>query len=80
MPAVVEYMLETYPALDPSRVYVNGYTWLFDKDGVPMAGVNITDFLPHGLYPEYGKVAWDFMQHYSRDPETLEVIYTPYNP
>ena len=57
------------------------YTWLFDNaDGVPMAGVNITDFLPHGLYPEYGKVAWDFMQHYSRDPETLDVIYTPYNP
>ena len=57
----------------------NNYTWLIDNaDGIPMIGINITDFLPHGLYPEYGKVAWSFMSHYARNQETLEVIYTPY--
>ena len=26
LPQMVRYMLETYPALDPSRVYVSGYS------------------------------------------------------
>ena len=57
----------------------NNYQWTFDNDaGVPMVAVNITDFLPHGLYPQYGLMAWNFMSHYARDTETLDVIYTPY--
>ena len=57
----------------------NNYTWTFDNaDGIPMVSINVTDFLPHGLYPQYGLIAWDFMSHYARNTETLEVIYTPY--
>ena len=55
------------------------YTWMFvnDKD-IPMVGLNVTDFLPHGLYQEFGTIAWDFAKYYSRDLETGEVIYDPY--
>ena len=57
----------------------NNYTWTFEnEDGVPMVAVNITDFLPHGLYPEYGKIAWDYMSHYYRNQETKAVEYLPY--
>jgi hypothetical protein len=40
--------------------------------------LSVTDFLPHGLYQEYGDIAWDFMKHYSRDVKTQEIIYNPY--
>jgi len=53
-------------------------TWMFLKDGVPMVGITVTDGLVHALYPEYGKLMWDFAKHYSRDPETKEIIYNPY--
>ncbi len=60
----------------------NEYTnrmWLMLNDkGVPMVGLSVTDFLPHGLYQEYGEIAWDFMKHYSRDQKTGAVIYDAY--
>jgi hypothetical protein len=60
----------------------NEYTnrmWLLKNDkGVPMVGYSVTDFLVHGLYPEYSKLAWEFMKHYSRDRKTGEIVYTPY--
>ena len=40
-------------------------------------GLTVTEFLPHGLYPEYTKLAWDFVKHFSRDQETGEIIYNP---
>jgi pimeloyl-ACP methyl ester carboxylesterase len=53
--------------------------WLMLNDkAVPMVGLSITDFLPHGLYQEYGDIAWDFMKHYSRNQSTGEIIYNPY--
>ena len=54
-------------------------TWFMynDKD-VPMVGLNITDYLPHGLYQEFGGIGWDYCKHFSRDLETGEVIYNPY--
>ena len=57
--------------------YVN-HTWLLLKDGIPMAGVNYTENNKHALYAEYANVVWDFCKHYSRDPETKEIIYNPY--
>jgi hypothetical protein len=57
--------------------YVNR-TWLLLKNGIPMVGLNVTDFLPHGLYQEYAKVVWDFVKHYSRDLKTGAVVYRPY--
>ena len=53
-------------------------TWMFLKDGVPYVGITVTDGLVHALYPEYSKLMWDFAKHFSRDQETLEIIYDPY--
>lgn len=54
-------------------------TWLLynDKD-VPMVGLNVTDYLPHGLYEEFGRLCWDYAKHFSRNLETGEVNYNPY--
>ena len=88
MGTIEEYDMDTYPlhgfAADIyRRITLNGeytnHTWfLKNKAGVPMVGLTVTEFLPHGLYPEYTKLAWDFVKHYSRNVETGEVIYNPY--
>ena len=58
--------------------YLN-HTWLYCNDaGVPMVGFNYTECATHGLYVEYANVAWDFMKHYRRDPETKAILYNPY--
>lgn len=55
------------------------YSWFFLNDeGAPMVGLSIIEFIPHGLYQEYANIAWDYMKHFSRDPETLEISYCPY--
>ena len=88
LPAIEEYDMETYPLHgfkhdSYRRITLNGeytnHTWLVNNaDGVPMVGLTVTEFLPHGLYPEYSKIAWDFCKHYSRDVETGAVVYNPY--
>jgi hypothetical protein len=40
-------------------------------------GVSYTRSLMHALYPEYGKIAWEFFLHYSRDRRSGEVVYAP---
>ncbi len=65
------------------KVKVNGEydntSWtLNDKDNIPMVAVNYTMNLKHALYPEYGKIAWDFFRHYSRDQKSGDIIYNPY--
>ena len=57
--------------------YVN-HTWLFVKDGIPMAGVNYTENNKHALYGEYANMVWDFCKHYSRDQATDAILYNPY--
>ena len=57
--------------------FVN-HIWMFEKDGVPMVGISVTEGPIHALYPEYSKIMWDFAKHFSRDPETKETIYNPY--
>ena len=83
----VDYDFETYPRIgikvDSERyITLNGeygnYTWFLNKDGVPMVGATVTQFLNHALYPEYANLAWDFAKHYSRNQETLEIEYDPY--
>jgi pimeloyl-ACP methyl ester carboxylesterase len=55
----------------------NNTTWYLNNEkGVPMMAVNYTELLPHGLHPEYGTLAWDFMKHYSRNAGG-ELIYIP---
>ena len=57
--------------------YMN-HTWYMNKNGVPMVALNITEGLTHSLYPEYGKLFWEFVKHYSRNVETGEVVYQEY--
>ena len=54
-------------------------TWFLKNDaGVPMVGVSFTEFLPHGLYPEYGYIFWDYVKHFSRNQETGAIEYNPF--
>lgn len=57
---------------DNSRWYLN------DADGTPMVALAYTTDLVHALYPEYGKLAWEFFKHYSRDQKTGVIKYNPY--
>lgn len=54
---------------ESSRWYINNGT------GVPMVAVSYTKGLMHALYPEYGKIAWEFFSHYSRNPRTGAIEY-----
>ncbi len=71
-----------YPSDVNSERVLNGEfinrTWMYEKDGVPMVGLTVTEGLVHALYPEYGNLMWDYAKHFSRDPETKEIIYNPY--
>ncbi len=51
--------------------------WLIKNEkGVPMIGLNVTEYLMHSLWPGYGDIAFNFLKHFRRDQKTLEVIYT----
>jgi pimeloyl-ACP methyl ester carboxylesterase len=57
------------------RILRNGeyesYRWYIDNAaGVPMVALSYTRSLMHALYPEYGKIAWEFFRQYSRDPKS----------
>ena len=81
-----EYDFEQYPMLglpsDDMSVSVVGGEWrtflwhMENEQGIPIMAVSCTENLTHSLYPGYGEIAWDFMEHFSRDPESGEVVYT----
>lgn len=83
----IDYDFDTYRFFGAKAdIYVentlNGeYTnrmWLMkNAKGIPMVGLSVTDYLPHGLYQEYGTIAWNFMKHYSRNQATGEIVYNP---
>lgn len=82
------YDYETYPIFGVKAdkkvtTMLNGeyenITWYVNnEDGVPMLALNVTMMLPHGLNANYNQVVWDFFKCYSRDQETLEIVYNPY--
>ena len=84
----IEYDFETYPMSGfrgdaytetfLNNEYMNRTWYLYNEDDIPMVGLNITDYLPHGLYQEFGRLCWDYAKHFSRDLETGEVIYNPF--
>ena len=84
----IEYDFEKYPisGFEGDRyteITLNGeyqnMTWLLDNaDGVPMVGISYTQDLVHALYPEYAKVFWNFVKHYSRNQETGAIEYTEF--
>lgn len=83
--AALDFDFEAYPmsgfkADHFVRVLLNGEyynnTWTLCNDaGIPMVSLSITEGLPHGLYQEYGVLAWNFMKHYARDPKTGALSY-----
>jgi glutathione peroxidase-family protein len=65
-----------------NRVRANGehdvYRWYINDEGSkPMVALAYTEDLVHALYPEYGKIAWEFAKHYSRDQKTGVIKYNP---
>ena len=84
----MEYDFAAYPFVGfqadykVTKVLNNEYkntTWYITReDGAPMVGASFTEFLPHGLYPEYANIFWDFVKHFSRNQETGEIEYNPY--
>ncbi|MEO8309324.1 MAG: hypothetical protein ABI616_14915 [Pseudomonadota bacterium] len=87
MPRIEKYDFVRYPvngfrpdAMD--RIRRNGeydsYRWyIHNAAGAPMVGLSYTTGLMHALYPEYGKIAWDFFRHYARDSKTGAIAYHP---
>jgi poly(3-hydroxybutyrate) depolymerase len=58
--------------------YENTRWYLNDADGNPMVALAYTANLVHALYPEYGKVGWDFAKQFSRDQKTGAIRYNPH--
>ena len=54
----------------------NGEWLINNKQGVPMMGLNVTEYLQHSLWPGYGDIVYNFVKHYRRSKETGEIIYT----
>lgn len=89
MPIIEEFDAENYPLSGFAgdlyvRTLMNGdlvnHTWyLNNEDGVPMVALSCTEDTVHMLNPEYGHMGWEFLKHYSRDLETGEIVYNPYN-
>ena len=86
--AQIDYDFEKYPISGfrgdeywekfLNNEYMNR-TWLiYNEKGVPMVGLNVTDYMPHGLYQEFGPICWEYAKHFSRNLETGEVIFNPY--
>ena len=47
-----------------------------NEKGIPMIGLNVTEYLMHSLWPGYGDIAFNFLKHYRRGQNTKEIIYT----
>jgi hypothetical protein len=55
------------------------YIWyLNNKQGVPMVALNYTEDLVHALYPQYARMAWDYLIQFSRNQKTGAIKYNPY--
>jgi len=77
------YPVNGFKADSLIRLKLNGeydnYRWyLNDADGKPMVALAYTTSLAHALYPEYGKIAWEFFKHYSRDQKSGAIKFNPY--
>ncbi|MDM7996310.1 MAG: alpha/beta hydrolase [Acidobacteriota bacterium] len=57
--------------------YKNFIWYLNNSQGVPMVALNYTADLIHALYPQYAGMAWDYLNHFSRDSKTGAIKYNP---
>jgi pimeloyl-ACP methyl ester carboxylesterase len=82
---VKEFDFAKYPMIGrPSDSFkltvINGewrnFEWLINNDkGVPMVGLNVTEYQQHSLWPGYADIAFSFLRRYRRCAETGEIIY-----
>ena len=54
-----------------------GYSYFYNEDGIPMFAFGYVEDIIHALWFELAEKVWDYMSHFSRDAQTLKVIYTP---
>ena len=54
----------------------NGEWLIKNGKGVPMLGLNVTEYLQHSLWPGYGDILYNFVKHFRRDGKTGEILYT----
>jgi hypothetical protein len=57
--------------------YKNFIWYLNNQQGVPMVALNYTADLIHALYPQFARIAWDYLIQFSRDQKTGEIQYNP---
>lgn len=69
---------DTYLKTTINNEYGHQLWMLNNKEGVPMLGLSMIDFMPHGLYQEQANISWDFMKHFSRNITTKQLYYNPY--
>jgi hypothetical protein len=55
----------------------NNIWYLRNKQGVPMVALNYTSDLIHALYPQYARMAWDYLIQFSRNQKTGAITYAP---
>ncbi len=58
--------------------YASHNWYLNNGQGVPMVALNYVKDIIHALYPEYARIAWEYMKHFSRDQQTGAIKYNPY--
>jgi poly(3-hydroxybutyrate) depolymerase len=51
--------------------------YLNNRQGVPIVALNYTEDLIHALYPQYARMAWDYLTQFSRDQMTGAIKYNP---
>jgi len=77
----VKYPMIGRPSDSFRLTVINGewrnFEWLIKNDkGVPMMGLNVTEYLQHSLWPGYSDIAYSFLRHYRRCAGTGKIIYT----
>ncbi len=55
--------------------YASDTWYLNNGSGVPMVALNYVKDLIHALYPEYAKIAWNYMKRFSRNQQTGAIQY-----
>ncbi len=55
------------------------FTWALNNNkGYPMVALNYVKDPIHALYPEYARIAYEYMKRFSRDRQTGAIRYDPY--
>jgi predicted esterase len=58
--------------------YNNTIWYINNAGGIPMIALSVTEGLVHALYPEYAKIMWNYVKHFSRNQKTGAIQYRRY--